>query len=143
MAATSGVSRPPPRQPDVPVVASIVVTRLPQARSVGQGLVCPTGCSLDQGPNRPLQPATWAIPFPGWPPESYGEPPAGPDAPSGHAPRPWRLPPNPATQPTVNPPLTHPRPRTHCLPQLEKDLSKDLLFEPDLGIPIHPWNIER
>ncbi len=28
-------------------------------------------------------------------------------------------------------------------PQLEKDLRKDLLFEPDLGIPIHPWNIER
>lgn len=29
------------------------------------------------------------------------------------------------------------------LTELEKDLRKDLLFEPDLGIPIHPWNIER
>ncbi|PRW33241.1 RNA polymerase II-associated factor 1-like protein [Chlorella sorokiniana] len=29
------------------------------------------------------------------------------------------------------------------LTELEKDLQKDLLFEADLGIPIHAWNIEQ
>ncbi|KAI3431753.1 hypothetical protein D9Q98_004795 [Chlorella vulgaris] len=29
------------------------------------------------------------------------------------------------------------------LTELEKDLQKDLLFDADLGIPIHPWNIEQ
>ncbi|EFN52725.1 hypothetical protein CHLNCDRAFT_138263 [Chlorella variabilis] len=29
------------------------------------------------------------------------------------------------------------------LTELERDLRKDLMFEDDLGIPIHPWNIEQ
>jgi RNA polymerase II-associated factor 1 len=29
------------------------------------------------------------------------------------------------------------------LTELERDLRRDLLFEPDLGIPLRPWNIEQ